>query len=289
MDVITIASGMWTAKIAPGSGANIVSLDCGDREILRSREKAADPYTFGMPMLLPANRTAKGKFVFDGKIYDLPINDNISGSNLHGMLHNAQFSVLSAAESAAELQYTNINEIYPFPFSLYVMYALCDRGLYVTYKIKNTGSTSMPLTFGLHTTFYKPTFFSVPIRSNQERDPTNMPTGKYIELTERQKSYIHGIDPSSEVISGYYSSSGNKAHVDDMIYTVNEPFDHWVLYKPGKNADYLCIEPMVGAVNGLNTEKGKVCIENGETLNLHTSLLTAPSFQRNVYSAKIVG
>lgn len=274
---------MWTARIAPELGANILSLDCDGKEILRSYEKATDPFTFGMPMLLPANRTANGKFVFDGKIYNLPINDNISGANLHGMLNCARFSVLSASADTAELQYINTDEIFPFPFCIYVMYSLCSRGLYTTYKIKNTGIASMPLTFGLHTTFFKPSFFSVPLKANQERNFINMPTGRYVELTERQKSYVYGTDPSSEVISGYYSSALNEAHIDDMIYTVNEHFDHWVLYKPGKEADYLCIEPMVGAVNGLNIETGHICIRSGETLKLHTSLLTNPSLQRNGY------
>ena len=86
----------WLADVCPRLGANVTALQKADRDILRpltnEKQLDIDPYLQGMPLLFPANRTRNGAFVWQGKTYQLPINEEISGGNLHGFLHRQVFT-----------------------------------------------------------------------------------------------------------------------------------------------------------------------------------------------------
>ena len=43
-----------------------------------------------------------------------------------------------------------------------------------------------------------------------------------------------------------------------------EPFNQWVLWNGDGTQDFICIEPMSGAVNALNSGVGLVQLEPGE-------------------------
>ena len=80
----------WRAEISARLGANTTKLQFENRDVfipLESEEQLKkDPFIIGSPLLLPANRTYKGEFEFQGIKYNLPINDSLNVSNLHGFL-----------------------------------------------------------------------------------------------------------------------------------------------------------------------------------------------------------
>ncbi len=49
-------------------------------------ELLSHPQYYGVPLIFPPNRTAHGKFCFQGRIYQLPINDPAHDFNVHGFL-----------------------------------------------------------------------------------------------------------------------------------------------------------------------------------------------------------
>ena len=67
----------WRAEISARHGANVTKLQYDGKDVfvpLESEEQLEkNPYIQGAPILLPANRTFKGKFEFEGKNYTLPI------------------------------------------------------------------------------------------------------------------------------------------------------------------------------------------------------------------------
>ena len=250
----------WSAEISALLGANIIRLKYEDNDVLvplkSMKQIKENPFIIGSPILFPANRTYKGEFEFGGEKYNLPLNDSLGIANLHGSLYCQEFTVKDISPNIMVLYYDNIGEIYPFDFRITVEYSLQGNGINQCYTIKNTGKIDMPFTFALHTTFTQPEYFSVPISMAQERDKNNIPTGKYIELNDHEKSYIVGSKSKNLTISGYYKSSGNVAFIGNYKYTVSKNFDHWILYNAcGKNK-LLCIEPQCGAVNGLNMHGG---------------------------------
>ena len=128
----------------------------------------------------------------------------------------------------------------------------------------------MPLTFCLHTTFIEPASFSVPIDLCQEKDDHHIPTGRYVELDERQRGYVSGSASAGIFITGYFRSCGSVARVGDYSYSVSDNFDHWILYNGAGSSGLLCVEPQCGKVNGLNYPDGHRILAPGERIRFST-------------------
>lgn len=258
--VINSPDNVWHAEISACRGANIQRLKYGGEDVfnpLKSQEQwKQNPFVQGSPLLLPANRTVGGKFSYNGSCYSLPVTDKKNNVNLHGFLYCQPFSVVETSSNSAVLRYENGGGIYPFNFCITAEYILKSSGLKQIFTIENRDKTDMPYTFALHTTFFEPDFFSVPIKLAQEKDARHIPTGRYVPLSTAEYGYVSGINPRGISISGYYKSNGNTARIGKYCYTVSEQFDHFVLYNAGENSGYLCVEPQVGAVNGLNVKGG---------------------------------
>ena len=272
-DLLPLSCGGWSAAVAPALGGNMIRLDLDGDPVLHPLEDPAalerDPFLFGSPILLPANRTRGASFLFEGERFFLPLNEPEHRAHLHGLVHRQVFSVLEHRPDEAALRFENRGEVYPFPFRLTVRYRLCEEGASGFYRIENTGRRRMPLTFGLHTAFVEPDRFSVPVSAAMERDADFLPTGRYLPLTGDELSYPTGAVSRGRYISGYYRAFGRTARIGKALcYTVSEAFDHWVLYNAGGAAGLLCIEPQCGAVDGLNLPGGCRVLDPGEALEL---------------------
>ena len=266
----------WRAEISARHGANVTKLQYDGNDVfvpLESEEQLEkNPYIQGTPILLPANRTFKGKFEFEGKTYTLPINEPLNNAHLHGLLHKQSFDLLEITSNEICLCYENTGQIYPFPFKMKVTYSLKSNIFEQKYYIKNTGKLKMPITFALHTSFVEPEMFSVPINSCQEKDEHHIPTGRYVLLNPQESKYSTGSASKGIAISGYYKSCGNTAKVGNFVYKVSDNFDHWVLFNGKGESNLLCVEPQCGAVNGLNMDNGNKVINSGDTLYFSTEL-----------------
>lgn len=287
-EIVTIQGYGWEAKIAPAYGANPVSLQYGGEDILvPCSEEMKDPFLIGAPILLPANRTAGGKFSFAGQEYHLPVNDSFQCANLHGSLYHQLFRVLEQQENSVTLYYENTGDIFPFLFAIRVTYRADETGFLSEYAIENLGSTAMPLSFGLHTTFREPDCFSVPLEACQEKDSCHIPTGRYIPLNPQEQHYCTGSQSHGMVISGFYRAAGDTARIGRNLYYQVTGFDHWVLYNGRGEGSFLCIEPQLGGVNALNDSKNCPILLNGEVLHLKTRLYFTPDTAQNynIYSS----
>lgn len=269
-DFISIKCGKWEGGACPRLGGNLVYLRYLGKDILRPLSDEAqleiNPYLQGAPILLPANRTYLGRFSFEGVDYTLPITEPRTNSHLHGTVHRQKFEVISSGESFITMKFVNGGEVYPFNFDLTVTYALDEGGLTQTYKITNTDTRNMPYTFSLHSTFLQPESFSLPIIRRQEHDKIDIPTGRYLQLTEQEKLYTTGSPSKNVEIVGYYEASGHTARIDDILYTASDNFDYWIMYNAKGLKDFLCIEPQAGKVNGLNIPDGHRVLSPGETV-----------------------
>ena len=271
-----IENSVWRAEVTPALGADISSLKYKGVDVyvpLETEEQlSVNPYLHGSPILMPANRTAGGKFTFHGREYSLPVNEPRTGAHLHGLVHKQEFTVIKQSGSSVKLRFENRGEIYPFPFELTAEYSAEDEVFYQKYEIKNIGDADMPFTFALHTTFCEPEIFSVPIDFCQEKDGFHIPTGRYVPLNSEEREYAAGTNSRGKEISGYYRLSGNTAEIDGFEYTVSDNFDHWILFNGRGTSGLLCIEPQCGKVNGLNIEDGFRVLRPGETIPFFTGL-----------------
>ena len=274
-DVVKISAGDWQATVCPRLGGNIIGLTYKGEDVLRPLTNEEDlkvnPYLWGAPILMPANRTYEGKFVFEGKEYTLPLNEPHYNCNLHGLVLYEVFETGSVKENSVTLKLTDTDcRSYPFPFEMTVTYKVTEEGLTSQYTVQNIGEGNMPVTFCTHTNFIEPESFQVPIDMNQERDKCQIPTGRYVELDDQQKRYVTGSPSVGLYISGYFRSCGNTAIVGNYKYTVSDNYNHWVFFNGGGGKGYLCVEPQSGKVNGLNYPDGYNLLTPGEKITFTT-------------------
>ena len=269
-DVITIKSGKWQAGVCPRLGGNLISLSYDGKNVLRPLVDEAqldiNPYLQGAPILLPANRTYLGKFSFEGVDYQLPVNEECTNSHLHGFVLFQPFSVVAQSDTSVSVKFVNTNGlVYPFDFEITATYSIDDDGLSQEFVIKNIGDKNMPYTFCLHTTFMQPEHqFTFPLKQRQEAI-NDVPTGRYIELNEVERRFVTGSPAKDVTACGYYSAAGHTVTVDEFVYTVSDNFDHWITWNAHGKEDYICLEPQVGMVNGLNIPGGCVILSPDES------------------------
>jgi aldose 1-epimerase len=273
-DTVVIKSGNWDAGVCPRLGGNLIYLRYCGKDILRPLQDEAQlnqsPYLQGSPILLPANRIYLGKFRFEGVDYTLPITEPRTNSHLHGTVHRQPFETLEVTEASVTIKFSNTGLVYPFNFDMVVTYRVDEEGLTQEYEIINTDTKNMPYTFCLHSTFMQPDSFSLPIIRRQEHDEIDIPTGRYLPLTEQERLYVTGSPSRNVGIVGYYESCGHTARIDDILYTVSDNFDYWIMYNANGRSDFLCIEPQAGKVNGLNIEDGYKVLAPGESVTYTT-------------------
>lgn len=268
MEYLTIEYNTWSAQVCPELGGNILCLTHEGRDILYPK-LSHNPYLTGAPILLPANRTAGGRFTFQGKDYTLPVNEPRTGCHLHGLLHRQVFSLVKHTKNSICLSYENKGRIYPFPFLFTVTYSLSEQGLRSDYRIENTGTGDMPLVFALHTTFVRPDYLQIPLELLQEKTDLHIPTGRYLPLNETEQNLKKGCPGKGVSVSGYYTSAGDTATIGSYRYQA-PGFDHWVLYTDGTDSEFVCVEPQLGKVNALNDPASCPRIPAGEDLLLTT-------------------
>lgn len=258
----------WQAVITPEQGMNTVLLTCDGEYILRNPEGIVDPGTsclHGTPLLLPPNRTEYGRFTFDGKMYQLPINEGTLQNHLHGFLRFQAFTLTEHSDTYAVAVYENNGQIFPFPFAVRVTCRLDENGYHQEFAITNTGNADMPLAFGIHSNFEEKNYFRIPLGKQYIINERCIPVGEPVELDDRQKQYRDGMQPDGKSIDGFYTSGGNTARIGRMEYTVSDNFNQWILYNRGGNQGFISIEPQCGAVNCLNSGRGLLRLSSGET------------------------
>lgn len=256
MTTYTLRNQDWSCQICPEFGANVISLKHKDFPILReptSNHQLKDtPVLYGMPLLLPPNRTAGGRFRFEQQEYQLPINEPLHNNHLHGFLHSTEFQVIAQTEDSLTTFFVNQGDVFPFPFEITMTDKLLPEGYRRTVTVTNTGATAMPLVLAFHTTFNAPDFFSVPIGRCWNTDEHFIPTGEKALLTLEQQAYQNGCPVDGQIIRGFYEASGQTARIGDYLFSV-QGFDQWVLFNGDGTKRFLCVEPQLGPVNALNS------------------------------------
>ena len=124
-DTITLKYGEWQANICPRLGGNIIGLTyCGEdilRPLVNEDDLKINPYLWGAPILMSANRTKAGKFNFEGREYTLPLNEPAHGNNLHGSVLYQCFETVESDENHAVLRLVDRDRAsYPFPYAMTV-------------------------------------------------------------------------------------------------------------------------------------------------------------------------
>jgi aldose 1-epimerase len=243
---IILRAGAYSAAICPAMGANCFRLEYEGASLLRTPPSFAvfheNPNVFGMPLLFPPNRIRGGKFVFQGRTYSLPVNEEARGHHIHGFLSSTLFRTLedelavapgsiqsstvpiqagASCRAAFSFEATKDSPYSSFPhaFRVELSYSLdSNEGLSQRLKVENRGDSDMPLGLGFHTAFNCPFIpgtapgdyrLRLAVSSEILLDPeTIIPTGKSVSGNELIAALRgEGIPPQGRALSSHFRGS----------------------------------------------------------------------------------
>jgi aldose 1-epimerase len=155
------------ATIVPVLGCNCVSWQVAGRELLCSppmSELAERPTRGGIPVLFPfPNRIRAGRFIWDGREYQLPCNDSTQANAIHGFTPRVPWRVLEcSAESACGHFVADFvgsrdaqvdSSMWPGDPRMTLKIVLHEHSLRLEATVMNADNASLPFGLGYHPYF----------------------------------------------------------------------------------------------------------------------------------------
>ncbi|MEL9970031.1 MAG: aldose 1-epimerase [Metallosphaera sp.] len=248
--IVEIKSGEEEASIV-SEGAYLNSYKFKGKDVvLQGKERKTRG---GMALLIPfANRVNKGEYVWNGKLYRLPLNRE--GNSIHGLILDRDFSVESSHDRGVAL-YTELNHVgYPTTLGIRIEYEV-GGGLTCKIVIKNVGEQDAPLVIGAHPYFIVTEDWKIiPNKAKKCLTRGKIPTGEMVNTEIINTDYDDCFFlPGEILLSSQYSKIAiSKPGMDFVqIYTG----------VPGA----LAIEPMSGAPDAFNNGIGLIKLLPSQT------------------------
>lgn len=220
----------------------------------------------GNPVLFPISSYLENEtYTYEGTAYQL---------KQHGFARNLAGQVIDvqANEQAASISIEIVSDAdtllrYPFQFKLVLTYTLSDQGLSVHAAVTNLDDKQMPFYLGYHPYFYV---------ADKQKLELNVPSQHYDELVEGsmvQDSFNLRLAEANiiyEQLQGRSCTMIDQARGLKVSVGYDDVYQYIVLWAlDGK--PFICIEPWMAPVNGMNVNKGVQQLAAGET---HTSTIT---------------
>ena len=266
--MITLKYKNSAAIVLPEVGMNTFSLDLGKGEVLRKAPSVEvlkqGTNIYGIPMILPPGRIPGGRFSFEGRDYQMGINDMEGGTMIHGFLSRSAFTVDGQTENSVTAHYENLGQILPFWFIITVIFTLDDEGYRQHVEIKNTGKGNMPLAFGFHSCFAEPEYEKVPLGAKMRR-------GGEHPLDEHGIMLAAGCKLQDE-IDDSYKLCGNEVIIGDYRYVLSDSLPYMTIWNYDAKSGFVAFEPQQGVANCFNTGCGLKVLAPGEVSTYETLL-----------------
>src|SRR5689334_1443360 len=132
-----------------GQRAVVVEVGAGLREYAVNGHAVLDGFAVenmpdgarGQPLLPWPNRLADGRYNFNGRAHQLPIDEIGRNNASHGLTRWLNWTLVSHTDSRVELQHTiHPRPGYPFTLALRLVYAVDANGLSITTQAQNLGT-----------------------------------------------------------------------------------------------------------------------------------------------------
>lgn len=249
------------------------------------RQKDFSKYRGAMLFPFPG-RIAQGKYNFEGKQYQLPLNEGPPLSNaLHGFLLGQELEVVArqSTESQATVilnyQYDGSYQGYPFPAKLELRYLFDAEGFTLKVQVINTGEGAMPLGFGFHPYLQlgapaRQLFVKIPSSFYMEISPESLlPTNRWVS-TRKWEDYkkigrtdfhlcFKANTGEERRGSTWVKNAETGLEVEVWQETGQEKFAFVQTYVPPQK-DCVAIEPFTMAADGFNHGDGLIVLAPGK-------------------------
>ena len=224
------------------------------------------------------NRVRNGNYSFEGRNYQLPINEPNLGNAIHGLLARKPFEI-SQENSKATLsyRYTAEEKAYPFPFEMQLTYSFTEENIFqLRMTAKNTGEGNMPFACGWHPYFnltegnladWSIRFDSVSkFHSDSQMIPLreeNYDASTGVNLGEEILDNVFRLKSIEKHITHFYNKSKSESLYIEQS-SIDFPF--LVVFAP-ENGNCVAIEPMSANTDAFNTGDGLRILSPGENFD----------------------
>ncbi len=255
-------------------------------------------------VLIPwPNRLADGRYRFDGRDLQLPLDEPERSNAIHGLVRWAGWEPAESGPSRVVLSHLlHPRPGYPFSLRVRVSYALDDDGLTVTVEATNLGRDRLPLGIGFHpylTVGHPPVDglrLVIPASRTLTTDERGIPTGDQAVATTpydfRDGRLIgdtvmdvafgdlqRGEDGRARVeLDDPDSGQGVTLWVDDS-YTYLMCYTGDSLSDPAARRRAVAVEPMTCPPDALRSGKGIVVLEAKESFGATWGVQPRPAGQ----------
>ena len=272
-------------------GAGLRSYRAGGRDIVDGYRRL-EPCEGGRGQLLVPwpNRIAAGKYSFEGRDLQLPINDPKTGSAIHGLTRSMSWRLRDAAPDSCALALDlHPRDGYPFRLGLEVTHTLDSRGLRVQVSAVNRGDGPCPYGAGAHPYVHlgdggliDGALLRAPANTTLQTDARGIPTGVALPVDATDLDFRTPRPVGSLLFDTAFT---NLAADDDGItrFLLTAPAGDrgvavWMdatlpfamIYSGDTIADVprrrrgLAIEPMTCAPDAFNSGAGLIVLQPGE-------------------------
>ncbi len=252
--------GRWQVTAAPECGGNLAQVKFENTDIMRGftdiSEWQQTPTNYGFAVLFPPNRIDGGKFTFNGKQYHLPVNEAERGNHLHGIALREEWLLDEVTDNSLSMSWvfdknSPMYSGYPFDCKLSVTYTFTENLLLQKFTAENLSKEIIPCALGFHTAFAVPESLCVQGRGGR----IELLPPRYL-VSGREIDWLDGFEPNKWCSPkkiwpfGHFrmDPSARQADLDygsfKLRYTVDEKFDHWMVWRPEFDTSFVCIEPM---------------------------------------------
>jgi len=260
------------------------------------------PTRSGIPVLFPfPNRIRDGKFVWDGKTYQLPINDGNKKNNIHGFACHYPWRVIDQGSNTSECWITGEFHCskdaqaelvhWPTDHCIRLTYRLSASSLRIEAEVINPDTRPMPFGLGYHPYFRIPFVkgescdqCNVQVSANRYWElEDNLPTGNQPPVDARRdlnnprnfKDLLvddvlcglpnSGISPNDLYRAGEITSTGGYT----LRMLCSPEFREQVVFTP-PHREAVCIEPYTCVTDAINLQQkgvdaGLMVLNPGDT------------------------
>lgn len=231
------------------------------------------------------NRLRDGKYSFEGKEYQFPINEKHNNNNLHGFLkeYTPEITIKGADSNKPSLHsryvYDGSRAYYPFPAEIIVDYTFVNSAeLEVTFRVNNTGKTSMPVGTGWHPYYaignkIDDLLMLFPESNRVLIDERMIPTGE----TPRYRNFDNWTQIADTKLDDcFIPLKGGVEEVAVKLWSETEKagieiwqdknFGYVQVYTPPDRKS-IAVEPMSCNINALQSRDGITTLATGESFS----------------------
>ncbi|SJZ59461.1 aldose 1-epimerase family protein [Anaerorhabdus furcosa] len=227
-------------------GAEITSFKMKDTEIEYMWQGNSEFWAGRNPILFPmVSNTWNKKQIINGKEYFM---------GNHGLARSAEFEVENVTEYTITMvlkQNEETLKLYPFDFTLRVIYTLCDTKVHIRYQIENHSKETMPFSFGLHPAFNCPLtegekFEDYHLEFSNE-EVLNGLLGPFSLNNDKKIPCDYSLFESNPTICFEYPQSSSVKLTNGKHGVIVDLVGYrWLAFWTKQNAPFMCIEPWHG-------------------------------------------